>query len=166
MKRVFRRPSPAMVIAMVALLVALGGTAIAATVLSKHQVKNIAKSVLKQRTGRITRVVGPTVSIPPGNVGSATATCPAGQGVVNGSYSYISAGGTVFYEDTFGSSNKWAVGGDNFDAQFTTGDLTPIVFCAPAAKAVTAARSARSDARSFDARVDEAVARQKAKHGL
>ena len=41
MKRKFRRPSPAMVIAIVALIAALGGTAIAGGVLNKKKVNKI-----------------------------------------------------------------------------------------------------------------------------
>jgi hypothetical protein len=41
MKKVFRRPSPAMVIAVVALIAALGGTAVAGGVLNKKKVNNI-----------------------------------------------------------------------------------------------------------------------------
>ena len=44
MKRVFRRPSPAMVIAIVALVAALGGTAIGAAFVTKKQAKKIAKN--------------------------------------------------------------------------------------------------------------------------
>src|SRR4051794_30803487 len=41
MKRVFRRPSPAMVVAIVALIAALGGTAVAGGVLNKKKVNKI-----------------------------------------------------------------------------------------------------------------------------
>jgi hypothetical protein len=41
MKKVFRRPSPAMVVAIAALIVALGGTAVAGGVLNKKKVNNI-----------------------------------------------------------------------------------------------------------------------------
>jgi hypothetical protein len=41
MKRLFRRPSPAMVVAIVALIAALGGTAIAGGVLNKKKVNKI-----------------------------------------------------------------------------------------------------------------------------
>jgi hypothetical protein len=41
MKKVFRRPSPAMVVAMVALIAALGGTAVAGGALNKKKVNNI-----------------------------------------------------------------------------------------------------------------------------
>ena len=57
MKRLFQRPSPAMVIAVVALLAALGGTAVGATVLSKKTVKKIsntqANKVFDQRKGEL-----------------------------------------------------------------------------------------------------------------
>ena len=42
MRRVFRRPSPAMVIAIVALIVALGGTALAGGFITKKKAKKIA----------------------------------------------------------------------------------------------------------------------------
>ncbi|HEY6636421.1 MAG TPA: hypothetical protein VIZ61_01950 [Solirubrobacterales bacterium] len=48
MKRVFRRPSPAMVIAIVALIAALGGTAIGASFVTKKQTKKIAKNQVKK----------------------------------------------------------------------------------------------------------------------
>jgi hypothetical protein len=41
MKQVFRRPSPAMVVAIVALIAALGGTAVAGGALNKKKVNNI-----------------------------------------------------------------------------------------------------------------------------
>jgi hypothetical protein len=49
MKRVIRRPSPAMVVAIVALIAALGGTAIAGGVINKKKAKNIANNVVTQR---------------------------------------------------------------------------------------------------------------------
>jgi hypothetical protein len=49
MKRVLRRPSPAMVIAIVALIAALGGTAVAGGVINKKKAKNIANNVVTQR---------------------------------------------------------------------------------------------------------------------
>jgi hypothetical protein len=44
MRRVFRRPSPAMVVAIVALISALGGTAVGAAFVTKKQAKKIAKN--------------------------------------------------------------------------------------------------------------------------
>jgi hypothetical protein len=49
MKKVLRRPSPAMIVAIVALIAALGGTAIAGGVINKKKAKNIANNVVTQR---------------------------------------------------------------------------------------------------------------------
>jgi hypothetical protein len=49
MKKLFGRPSPAMVIAVVALIVALGGTAIAGGALNNKKVKNISNNQITQR---------------------------------------------------------------------------------------------------------------------
>lgn len=87
--------------------------------------------------GGIVRVESPQVVISPGDVDHATASCPAGYGLISGGYSYISADGEVFYEDDFGSHNSWSVGGDNLDSS-VTGELTAIAYCAPSGKAVAA----------------------------
>ena len=49
MKRVFRRPSPAMVVAVAALIAALAGTAVAANVTSHNTVKVVAAAKKKKR---------------------------------------------------------------------------------------------------------------------
>jgi hypothetical protein len=49
MKSVIGRPSPAMVIAIVALIAALGGSAIAGGVLNKKKVKKVANNVVTKR---------------------------------------------------------------------------------------------------------------------
>jgi hypothetical protein len=49
MKKVIRRPSPAMIVAIVALIAALGGTALAGGVLNKKKAKTIANNVVTQR---------------------------------------------------------------------------------------------------------------------
>jgi hypothetical protein len=49
MKRVIRRPSPAMVVAVVALIAALGGTAFAGGFITKKKAKNVANNVVTQR---------------------------------------------------------------------------------------------------------------------
>ena len=163
MKRLFRRPSPAMVIAIVALFAALGGTAVGAKVLGKKQVKNIANTqannVFSQRSGTLTRVQVSRL-IPAGGIDTVTATCPPGQGVVSGGAIFISGGGEIFIDDTEGSRNSWVVGGDNFD-QPISAEVRAIAYCTPSGKAVTA-----SSAANVDNRVDEAVALQKARHGF
>ena len=49
MKRFFRRPSPAMVIAVVALIAALGGTAIAGGFITKKKAKKVADNQITKR---------------------------------------------------------------------------------------------------------------------
>jgi hypothetical protein len=49
MKRVIRRPSPAMIVAIVALIAALGGTAVAGGFITKKKAKNIANNQITQR---------------------------------------------------------------------------------------------------------------------
>ena len=136
-----------MVVAVIALILALAGTAIAGPdainrALTTSKVKKIAKKqankVLNQRAGEltpdlgaITRVEGPTVSIPAGDIGSATATCPSGQGIVSGGYTFFSAEGETFYEESF-DTRSWSVGGDNFDSSMS-GELYAVAFCAPQA---------------------------------
>jgi hypothetical protein len=62
-------------------------------------------------------------------VSSAHVDCPSGTAPISGGFVFISAEGKAFFSVRNG--NGWSVGGDNFDAQFTTGDLTPEVYCAP-----------------------------------
>jgi hypothetical protein len=49
MKRVIRRPSPAMVVAIVALIAALGGTAFAGGFITKKKAKKVANNAITQR---------------------------------------------------------------------------------------------------------------------
>ncbi len=77
MKRVFRRPSPAMVIAMVALLAALGGTAVGAKVLNKKKVKNIANNEITKRA--------PGLSVASANRANSAATADKANNVLSAS---------------------------------------------------------------------------------
>jgi hypothetical protein len=49
MRRRFRRPSPAMVVAVVALIAALGGSAVGASFITKKKAKNVANNAITQR---------------------------------------------------------------------------------------------------------------------
>jgi hypothetical protein len=73
--------------------------------------------------------VSASISIPPGGISYVIAYCPAGMNPVSGGSSFISAEGEVFF--SYRSGNAWAVGGDNFDATFTNGDLTAYAYCSP-----------------------------------
>ncbi len=84
MKHVARlRPSPAMVVALVALSVALGGVGYAATVLpaasvGTSQLKNNAVTAAKVKNGSLLRADFKTGQLPAGPAGAAGATGPAG----------------------------------------------------------------------------------------
>jgi archaellin len=49
MRRMIRRPSPAMIVAVVALIAALGGTAIGASFITKKKAKNVANNQITKR---------------------------------------------------------------------------------------------------------------------
>ena len=88
------RPSPAVIVAALALVVALAGTAVAAPeivtkTVTKQQVKKIAKkqaqkqvSKLALGNGVITRVE--STQVPDGTAGGATATCDPGETMIGG----------------------------------------------------------------------------------
>jgi hypothetical protein len=180
--------SPAMVVSLIALFVALGGSAVAArhyVITSSSQVKNGAlKAVDLSRSarralrgargpvgpagmpgppgpstlGHLTRV-DQQKTLAPGAVDSVDATCPAGQNVVSGGFQSVGADSEVFFADTFGSPNTWSVGLDNFDSTLSA-TVDAIAFCAPAGSAV-AATARSSHARAAVAR---AVAAELATH--
>jgi hypothetical protein len=104
MKRYGRKPSPAIVISLIALFVSLGGTSFAAATLingkqikphtiAKNRLTNKAVKQLKGQRGP----VGPAGSAGP--AGAAGPTGPAGSAVA---YAHINAGGTL---DTAHSKN-------------------------------------------------------------
>jgi hypothetical protein len=85
--------------------------------------------------------------------------CPAGQNIVSGGFQSLGAETEVFFSDSFGSPNTWAVGLDNFYDSLT-GTVTAVAFCAPAGQAVAAENK---NARARDS-VTDAVAARRASH--
>ena len=186
-----RMPSASMVVALIALSVAMSGSAVAASLITGKQIKNrsitskdISRATMRSLQGRDgldgepgdTGPTGPqgpagppgpssiaqqtpvTVSatVAPGDVDHATATCPPGQGAVNGDWTYISAGGAVFFEDL--APGSFSVGADNFSSSLT-GDLEVTVYCVPLGAAAGAV------ARKLDAgRLDALDAKRAAAH--
>jgi hypothetical protein len=157
-----RRISPALVLSVIALVLALTGSAIAGgyIITSTKQIKPNVKRALKGNRGPqgydgadgaqgiqgppgpvnvagMTRVVQ-SGSIPPGAVTHVTATCPAGQGAVHGDWSDVSTSAYEFYELT--GPHDYSLGVDNFNGS-TSADVTAIVFCVPTSSAVAASRS-------------------------
>jgi hypothetical protein len=171
------------VVSTVCLFVLLGGSAYAATKITGKQIKDssitgkdIRNSSLtgkdvknKSLTSsdvkgavtvhQISRVVA-SKTIGPGGVDSVTVACPPGQGVISGGFTSTGADTEVFFSDSFGSPNTWAVALDNFDSSLS-GNVTAVAYCAPSGQAVAPSAAATSRAR---ARAQAAVARQRASH--
>lgn len=149
--------TPSFVLALVALVVALGGTATAARTLIGS--KDIATGAIKARNiapgavtlgkiapaaraalqgtsgpqgpsgpsglaggfdlNKISRVVGAEVTILPGQLGSALATCLPGQKVVGGGFVTVGFDQTVFASAPSIDGTTWVVLLDNANAQVT-----------------------------------------------
>jgi hypothetical protein len=110
MKRVFRRPSPAMVVAIVALIAALGGTAVGAAFVSKKQAKKIAKNQVNK--------LAPGLSVASAK-SADTATNLADQSQQIRAWASISAGGSVLASKNVNSVVQDGDGRYCFDLPFT-----------------------------------------------
>src|SRR5262245_65469134 len=97
MKRMLgRRPSPAMIIAIIALIAALGGTALAGGgFLTTKQFK-------KQAVRGPVQYVTASVNVPnnPNPLPEATANCPSGTKVLGGGAEVPSSDGSLFFDDS------------------------------------------------------------------
>ncbi len=159
-RRRWRTPSPGTLIAVAALVVALGGTATAARTLigsndiangaikARHIAPNAvtlakinapARAALRGAAGpagpagptgapgvaggfdlsKLNRVVGPEVTILPGELGSALAACPPGQKVTGGGFSTLGFQETVFASAPSIDGTTWVVFLDNTAATVT-----------------------------------------------
>lgn len=133
MKRVFRRPSPAMVVAIVALIAALGGTAIAGGALNKKKVKNISNNQITQRAPGLsvksadnattaTRAQGPVGWAHVNTAGTLLAGNSVSQGNVSiGSATYYCFQGLNFpLNDAVATPDYWN-GSPRFDTMLQVG---------------------------------------------
>jgi hypothetical protein len=99
-----------------------------------------------------------TQTVGPGAVQSTSAVCPPGYAVLGGGYQASgSRGARVFYNDSFGSRDTWAVGVDNSGPGRATIAVT--AYCVPAGP--TAEGSGASEGDPQDA-IAEAVAARRA----
>jgi hypothetical protein len=110
MKRVIRRPSPAMVVAIVALIAALGGTAVGAAFVSKKQAKKIAKNQVNK--------LAPGLSVASAKTAD-TASNLADQSQQIRAWASISAGGSVLASKNVSSVVQDGDGRYCFDLPFT-----------------------------------------------
>jgi hypothetical protein len=128
------KPSPALVIACLALFVALGGTAIATSRYMITSTSQIKPSVLGAigAPGPDTNVNSEEVSIQPGTHGSAGANCATSEHVVTGGYSGELAPGALVVIDEPRGSHGWSVLIDNRHATAVS-KLRAEALCAPGA---------------------------------
>jgi hypothetical protein len=173
-----RRPSPASLIAVLALFVALGGTAVAANyvITSTRQIK---PSVLRRLRGKrgpqgpqgapgtsavaaLSVVVGPENTIFAGDAESSVATCPAGWRVLSGGGSAITghANGMAVSDSSVDRQSWFVVGGNTSGVN---GTVQAVAYCAPSGQAVAASRSdahkrALAEAEASEQRVEQAIA--------
>lgn len=109
--------------------------------------------------GKLTRVLGPRLTVGAGQVQGTMAVCPAGQNVVSGGYVATGADSEVFASDSFGGPNSWSALLDNFDSSISA-DVTAIAYCAPAGAAITA-RAGRSTPAAVASAVTARIASHK-----
>jgi hypothetical protein len=96
-------------------------------------------------------------TVGPGAVQSASAICPPGYAVLAGGYrSSGSRGARVFFNDSFGSRDRWAVGVENSGPGRATIAVT--AYCVPSGQA--AEQTAASSSETEDAIADAVAARQ------
>lgn len=102
MKASIKMPSPAMLVALVALFVSLGGSAYAVTKIGTNQIKDGAVTTPKIKSGAVRgdrlsliQVEGDTVVMGSGQSEVAEATCPRGRQAVG--YTWDSTVGVTYY---------------------------------------------------------------------
>jgi hypothetical protein len=114
------KPSPAMVVACLALFVALGGTAVAARQYLITSTDQIKPSVLSELTassrGLDVEIYGPEVSIKAGGIGVARAECPSGEHLVTGGYEANLSPGGVLPKSSPQGPSAWMLLIDNTGA--------------------------------------------------
>jgi hypothetical protein len=130
-------------VALVALFVALGGTAVAARHYLITSTSQIKPSVLKllrglSQLGQITRVTGPVVTVQAGGINDSIAECPSGYDVVSGGYYATVAPGGYVYQDEPVSPHVWWAG-VNTSHSAEAAKVQAVALCAPTGRAVSVA---------------------------
>ncbi|MGB8839647.1 MAG: hypothetical protein WCC64_01115 [Aliidongia sp.] len=157
-----RRPSPATLIALIALFLSLGGSAVAANHYLVTSVREIKPSVVHQLQGHtgpagttgpqgpagaqgpagpsnlsgLIEVEGPKNTVPAEHTGSSVATCPAGDHAVSGGEALIVARDGGSASQMSEDHQSWfVVVGNSGPVQ---GSVQAIAYCAGAGQAIAA----------------------------
>jgi hypothetical protein len=126
------KPSGATIIACMALFIALGGTAVAASrylITSTSQIKPSVRSALSA-PGPYVNVNSQEASVQPGTVGTALANCATSEHIVTGGYSAELAPGALVLKDDPRGSHGWTVLIDNRHATAVS-KVRAQALCAP-----------------------------------
>lgn len=157
-----------MVVAIIALVVSMSGTAVAAKLITGKQIRNrtitrvdISKGTIRGLEGLdgidgldgapgpqgpqgpagpnwSVTPVGASYTLGPGAVDIVDASCPAGQSAISGGW-YTNASGGAFVDKTY-DGRSWSLGVDNFDSGIAV-EAEVWAFCAPVGVAARAART-------------------------
>jgi hypothetical protein len=139
-----RTPSPATMIALIALFFALGGSALAASHYLISSTSQIKPSVLRaiRGGGQLVVVNGPLVAVAPSSVNVSVATCPGGYDIVSGGYSgVLGIGADVNQDEPVGAHSWWAGVSTRLSSEQAFVRATAL--CAPTGLAVVASRGSR-----------------------
>jgi hypothetical protein len=127
-----RKPSPALVVACLALFVALSGTAIAASryiITSTSQIMPSVRSAIGA-PGPDVMLSSAEVSVQPGTIGAASANCPASEHIVTGGYAGELGPGALVIKNEPRGSHGWSVLIDNRHATAVS-KVRAQALCAP-----------------------------------
>jgi hypothetical protein len=119
MKRVIRRPSPAMIVAIVALIAALSGTAIGAAFVTKKQSKKIAANQVNK--------LAPGLSVASAKSADSASNATTADKAKNVLAASVSAAGTLLHATDPGITSSGSAG--NYDVFFPR-DITTCSFVA------------------------------------
>ena len=135
MKRFVKRPSPAMAVAFLALVVALGGTALG------RDAGPAREMAVSGSVGNV-KLVKTQFVISNDDVGSTEANCPAGTKIFSGGYAMTGQHSRIIYAGPARVSNAYIVGAYmppvNINAGITaeTSRITVVGYCAPVGKPI------------------------------
>ena len=143
-----RQITPSMAVAVLALFVSLGGTAVAAghyLVMSTSQIKPSVLRAIRGTPGHLVVVHGPLTTVEPSSIGESEASCPAGYDVVSGGYSVVLGVGADINQDEPLSPHSWGAGvSTRLSSEHAT--VSAVALCAPTGQVIAASAEDRADA--------------------
>lgn len=141
-----RRPTPALIVATIALIVALGGTSYAALRIGSGQIVNNSIRSADVHNGTLLRrdfaqdtlpssgtldpyQVSTNVNLTPGATGSAVAECPARHAIISGGYQFGQHRDVRVFYNGPQDGRRWIINATNAGEDATT--VTAFAYCVP-----------------------------------